>query len=153
MFWETYGWSFEQALLFGAIISATGNIKSKVGVVLCIIFSLLSIDPVAVVAILRELGTSETLSVMIEGESLLNDGVAILLYEILKDMVEYPGADQGTWKITKQFIQIAIGGPIYGYLMGKVSIWCLTMVYNDAATEITITLGTGLRKNDLLTLN
>jgi NhaP-type Na+/H+ or K+/H+ antiporter len=31
-------------------------------------------DPVAVVALLRELGISERLSVLIEGESLFNDG-------------------------------------------------------------------------------
>ena len=37
-------------------------------------------DPVAVVAILKELGIDESLSILIEGESLLNDGTAIVLY-------------------------------------------------------------------------
>lgn len=36
-------------------------------------------DPVAVVALLKELGTSKTISTLIEGESLLNDGSAIVL--------------------------------------------------------------------------
>lgn len=90
-FMTAYGWTFNQAALFGAIVSAT--------------------DPVAVVAILRESGTSETLSVMIEGESLLNDGVAILLYEIFKDIVENPdeGGDQ-TAEIAIKFVRITIGG-------------------------------------------
>jgi NhaP-type Na+/H+ or K+/H+ antiporter len=36
-------------------------------------------DPVAVVALLKDLGTSKTISTLIEGESLLNDGSAIVL--------------------------------------------------------------------------
>ena len=50
------------ALLFGALISAT--------------------DPVAVVAIFRELGVPSRLLTIVEGESLLNDGVAIVLFTI-----------------------------------------------------------------------
>ena len=51
------------ALLFGALISAT--------------------DPVAVVAIFRQLGVPERLLTLVEGESMLNDGVAIVLFNIL----------------------------------------------------------------------
>ena len=39
-------------------------------------------DPVAVVAILKELGIAESLSMLIEGESLLNDGTAIVVFSI-----------------------------------------------------------------------
>lgn len=90
-FMTQYGWTFSQAALFGAIVSAT--------------------DPVAVVAILRESGTSESLSVMIEGESLLNDGVAILMYDIFKEIVEHPdkGGDQ-TAIIAEKFVRITLGG-------------------------------------------
>ena len=37
-------------------------------------------DPVAVVALLKELGASISLNTLIEGESLLNDGVAMVFY-------------------------------------------------------------------------
>lgn len=50
-------------LVFGALISAT--------------------DPVAVVALFRTLGVPKQLSVTVEGESLLNDGTAIVVYNIL----------------------------------------------------------------------
>lgn len=63
----------------------------------------------AVVAILREVGTSENLSVMIEGESLLNDGVAILLFHILKDSVENPEENERPAHIFLTFVKIAIG--------------------------------------------
>jgi monovalent cation:H+ antiporter, CPA1 family len=51
------------ALVFGALISAT--------------------DPVAVVAVFREVGVPGRLLTLVEGESLLNDGVAIVLFNIL----------------------------------------------------------------------
>src|SRR5438067_935015 len=48
------------ALLFGSIVSAT--------------------DPVAVVSVFRNLNAPQRLAVIVEGESLINDGVAITLY-------------------------------------------------------------------------
>jgi CPA1 family monovalent cation:H+ antiporter len=57
------GISLTAALLFGALISAT--------------------DPVAVTATFRELGVPNRLLVLVEGESLLNDGIAIVLFNIL----------------------------------------------------------------------
>ena len=49
-------------LLFGALISAT--------------------DPVAVVAVFRALGVPRRLAVLLEGESLLNDGTAIVVFQL-----------------------------------------------------------------------
>ena len=63
---EEFPWS--AALLFGSIISAT--------------------DPVAVVSLLKELGASKRLSTMIEGESLLNDGTAMVVFLVVLDIVE-----------------------------------------------------------------
>jgi len=62
-----YNWSFLLSLTTGAILCAT--------------------DPVAVVALLKELGASPTLTVLIQGESLLNDGTAIVLYTIPYNML------------------------------------------------------------------
>lgn len=39
-------------------------------------------DPVAVVAILEDIGAPQRLKILIEGESLLNDGLAIFVYQI-----------------------------------------------------------------------
>ena len=64
---QEYKWSFGEYLLLGAIASAT--------------------DPVAVVALLRDLGCSAKVSTIIEGESLLNDGTAIVLFKVLYKIV------------------------------------------------------------------
>lgn len=49
-----YDWNWKTSLLLGAILSAT--------------------DPVAVVALLKDLGASKKLSTIVEGESMMNDG-------------------------------------------------------------------------------
>ena len=56
--YSEWNWSF--ALMFGALISAT--------------------DPVAVVALLKELGTSKRFSTLVDAESMLNDGTGIVLF-------------------------------------------------------------------------
>jgi len=65
---EENNFTFTECLLFGSIISAT--------------------DPVAVVALLKELGVSKRISTLIEGESLLNDGTALVLFLVLEKFVE-----------------------------------------------------------------
>lgn len=49
-----FNWNWKMSLLLGGLLSAT--------------------DPVAVVALLKELGASKKLNTIIEGESLMNDG-------------------------------------------------------------------------------
>lgn len=55
-----FGWP--EGLVIGSILSAT--------------------DPVAVVALLKELGTPITFNVLLEGESLLNDGTGTVFFVV-----------------------------------------------------------------------
>ena len=64
-----YGWPWEACMLLGGILSAT--------------------DPVAVVALLREMGVKKSLATLIEAESLLNDGTAVVVYSILLKAVHW----------------------------------------------------------------
>jgi NhaP-type Na+/H+ or K+/H+ antiporter len=82
------------ALLYGSIISAT--------------------DPVAVVALLKELGASKRLTTMIEGESLLNDGTAMVVFLVILDIVE--GNNPSFGEIILKFIRLSLGGPLLGLL-------------------------------------
>lgn len=84
------------ALVFGSLIAAT--------------------DPVSVVALFRTLGVPKRLSVLIEGESLFNDGTAIVLFNLMLAI-----------SITNQFnlidsvagfFRISIGGIIVGLVLG-----------------------------------
>ena len=83
------------AFLFGAMIAAT--------------------DPVAVLATFRQLGVDKRLAVLIEGESLLNDGVALVLLVTLVDAVDggfHLGSAAGT------FLVAVTGGTVIGLALG-----------------------------------
>lgn len=89
-----------QATLLGVIVSAT--------------------DPVAVVALLREVGASKTLGMLIEGESLFNDGVAIVGFKIIIQILNASSSSISDI-IGPAFLQVVIvvfGSPLYGMSNG-----------------------------------
>jgi len=88
------------ALLFGALISAT--------------------DPVAVVTLFRELGAPVRLNVLVEGESLLNDATAIVVFGILLGMVMDNSSLSllSTGSAIIEFVRVFIGGTLVGVLTG-----------------------------------
>ena len=113
--WST-GLPVSAALLFGAIISAT--------------------DPISVIAIFRDLRMERRLSVIIEGESLLNDGTAAALFQIL-----LAGVIAGHLALITgivQFILAVLGGAILGIVLGYVASR-ITGKVNDPEVEITLT--------------
>ncbi|MES1907427.1 MAG: hypothetical protein MHM6MM_000545 [Cercozoa sp. M6MM] len=115
----SYGWSWSEAWLAAAIISAT--------------------DPVAVVALLRELGASKRLATLIEAESLLNDGTAFVLYTILLEIVTgREGASFGT--VVGTFCRLTIGGVSLGITLGLLTVYWLIHVFSNFAVETVITL-------------
>ena len=84
------------ALVFGALIAAT--------------------DPVSVVALFRTLGVPKRLSVLIEGESLFNDGTAIVLFNLMLAV-----ALTGKFNLADSvvdFFVISIGGILVGLVLG-----------------------------------
>jgi len=122
-----YAWSFDTCLMVGSILSAT--------------------DPVAVVALLKQVGASKRLGTIIEGESLLNDGTAYVLFLIFFERVitsakgeEPPVGMAAVGPALEQFAQLALGGPLWGLLTALVTVHWLSKVFNDAEVEIGITL-------------
>ncbi|MFP6854849.1 MAG: sodium:proton antiporter, partial [Opitutales bacterium] len=114
------------SMLFGAVVSAT--------------------DPVAVVALLKELGASKKLGTLIEGESLLNDGTAIVAFVLLIGVVTgaetFIGTGDFLWTATLGFGQIGVAGAFLGVLIGLVAIQWVKKVFNDPMIEITVVLVT-----------
>jgi NhaP-type Na+/H+ or K+/H+ antiporter len=115
-----FGWGFGQwnwtlALLFGAVVSAT--------------------DPVAVVSLLKELGASKKLGTLIEGESLLNDGTAIVFFMVF--LAAITGEGSGSSPLS-DFLRVGLGGIAVGLLFGWIAIGWVKKVFNDAMIEITV---------------
>lgn len=109
------GWGWPIALMFGAVISAT--------------------DPIAVVSLLKDLGASKKLGTLIEGESLLNDGTAIVLFMVF--LAGITGEATGTSPIV-EFFRVALGGILVGILIGSITISWVRRVFNDALVEISV---------------
>ena len=110
--------TFVACVLFGAINSAT--------------------DPVAVVSLLKALGVSKRISTLIEGESLLNDGTALVFFIVLLEFVhgESPSAED----IVKKFCQMSLGGPLFGLLFGIIMKFLLSRIYNEPIMEANLTV-------------
>jgi len=108
-------WSWEIVLLFGAVISAT--------------------DPVAVVSILKELGASKKISTLIEGESLLNDGTAIVIFMVIFSSLTGNAIEHSA---ILEFFRVAFGGLAIGFVIGKVALLWLKRVKSDMLVESTI---------------
>lgn len=90
-----YDWSFNLAMTIGSILSAT--------------------DPVAVSALLEEVGAPPRLKVHVSGESLLNDGSAMVFYTIFSALWLYElniglGDDIDGGEGVKIFVRMALGG-------------------------------------------
>ncbi|WP_435359014.1 cation:proton antiporter [Haloarchaeobius sp. DFWS5] len=95
-----FGFSLAIAVLFGAIIMPT--------------------DPVSVLAVFEDLGVPERLSILVEGESLLNDGVSIVVYStVLAVVVEAESQGVETTAIvTPSGFLADVGVGILGALVG-----------------------------------
>jgi CPA1 family monovalent cation:H+ antiporter len=113
--WTT-GLPVEIALLFGAIISAT--------------------DPISVLAIFKDLRMDKRLSLIIEGESLLNDGTAAALFQIV--LAGILAGRLGLAKGVGQFVFAVLGGAILGSFLGY-AVSRLTRTIDDPEVQITLT--------------
>jgi Na+:H+ antiporter len=113
--WTT-GLPVEIALLFGAIISAT--------------------DPISVLAIFKDLRMDKRLSLIVEGESLLNDGTAAALFQIV--LAGIISGRLGVSKGVSQFLFAVLGGAVLGSFLGYAASR-LTRTIDDPEVQITLT--------------
>jgi monovalent cation:H+ antiporter, CPA1 family len=101
-------------LLVGGLVSVAANISLATALVFGALIS--ATDPVAVVALFRTMGAPRRLQVLLEGESLLNDGTAIVLYNLMLAIALTGQFDLGSSVL--QFFITAGGGLLVGGITG-----------------------------------
>jgi CPA1 family monovalent cation:H+ antiporter len=91
-------WPLASAMVFGVLIAAT--------------------DPVAVIAMFKDLGLKGRLRLLVESESLFNDGVAAVLFTLALAWAMAPAAPPGAFSVAMTLVKISGGGIVVGLLVG-----------------------------------
>jgi monovalent cation:H+ antiporter, CPA1 family len=113
--------SWEAALLFGALIAAT--------------------DPIAVVALFKEMKVPARLAVLVEGESLLNDAVALVLFSVVLTVAQ-SGAVGATpiLRGAADFVLVSVGGLAVGAVLAMVYARVARLDESDPLVEIALSV-------------
>lgn len=113
-------WGMGVALLFGALISAT--------------------DPVAVVALLKEKSSRKRLETLIEGESLLNDGTAIVFFSLFYGFALGTTTEIKLLPVVGEFLWVVASGLFIGAAIGWGILWIIGRLINQPMIEITLSI-------------
>lgn len=128
-----------------AVIIAAGVIglslwwASGVSLIVCLLVGSIvaTTDPSAVVAIFRDLGAPSRLTRLVEGESLLNDATAIVLYTALLLML-VTGAQPSLRDATSMFFFSLVGGAVVGFVGAWLAMAVLPYMRGSQAAELTM---------------
>ncbi|MCA9678398.1 MAG: cation:proton antiporter, partial [Myxococcales bacterium] len=110
------GFHFEHGLVFAALISAT--------------------DPIAVVGLFKTMGAPKRLGVLIEGESLLNDGTAVVFFTLALALVG--GGELSAGSAAVDFVRVVGVGLLIGAALGYLASKVIQQI-DDPMLEITLT--------------
>lgn len=94
-------------------------------------------DPVAVVALLKDLGASVRFNTLVEGESLLNDGTAMVFFMLFISLVK--GEDASPLTVLTNFVRVSLGGPLLGLVVGVIVSWWMKRIIRDSVLSVNIT--------------
>ncbi len=115
-----FSWGIGVALLFGALVSAT--------------------DPVAVVALLKEKSSRKRLVTLLEGESLLNDGTAIVFFSLFYGFALGTTTEVDSLAVVGDFLRIVAAGSLIGVGVAWLILWVIGRLFNQPLVEITLSV-------------
>lgn len=97
---------------------------------------IVAVDPVAVLAIFQEIHVDNNLYYLVFGESLLNDGVSVVLYEVMIVLSQFETITAtNIWRATLSFILVAIGGSLIGCCISVLTCLLTKFTFKTPLTE------------------
>lgn len=144
-------WSVAIFVLFGVACSALivgwlvwlglGALNIQLSFIYCLLFGALisPTDPIAVLSMLKELGAPKSLEIKIAGESLFNDGIAVVFFVACYEFAT-GGREPNAAHIGLLFLKEAIGGILLGLLLGWITYRLLKSI-DHYQVEVMLTLG------------
>jgi CPA1 family monovalent cation:H+ antiporter len=117
--WPLAGLPLVVCLLLGAVVATT--------------------DPAAVIAIFRDVGAPARLIRLVEGEALLNDAAAIVLYSVLLGII-VSGRTPVLASAAIEFAGSFLGGAAFGVLTGRALLEIIPWTRDDRLAEGTLTI-------------
>lgn len=113
---------------------------STYGLVACLLLAAIisTTDPVAVVALFKDLNVPHRLSLLVEGESLFNDAAAIALFSVLMGMLTTGSGDwsDAVWAFLRGFS----GGMVVGFVLAYFATHLLAHLPGKRTAEVTVTV-------------
>jgi monovalent cation:H+ antiporter, CPA1 family len=122
MIFSTIGVIISTFVVGGLLFAVFNAMMIDVPLIQCLVFGALisPTDPIAVISILRKAGIRKSIEIKIAGESLFNDGVAVVLFVVLLDLARGGAVEITFIHISGLLIQEAVGGLAIGVLLGYI---------------------------------
>jgi CPA1 family monovalent cation:H+ antiporter len=117
--WPIAGLPLVVCLLLGSVVATT--------------------DPAAVIAVFRDVGAAARLTRLVEGEALLNDAAAIVMFTVLLGMI-VSGRQPDFAGGAAQFLLSFFGGAALGVLAGRALLQLIPFTRDDRLAEATLTV-------------
>jgi monovalent cation:H+ antiporter, CPA1 family len=96
-------------------------------------------DPAAVIAVFRDVGAPARLTRLVEGEALLNDAAAIVMFVVLLGMI-VSGREPDIVGGAAQFVVSFLGGAALGVVAGRAFLQLIPWTRDDRLAEATLTV-------------
>ncbi len=124
-------WEITILVLFSTLVSTLivgylsfyifGLLGFPVPLIYCLLFGALisPTDPIAVLAIIKQMSAPQGISIQVEGESLFNDGVGLVIFTTIFSVAFY-GTEAHFVDVAELFLVDAIGGIVFGLAIAVV---------------------------------